>query len=155
MCLKAGHRPTTFASSAAPCRRTILITSATSSAIVDASVFVDAVLDLRLAAVLARLDWHAPVTIDAELVHALRRNWLVGRISDAQAASAFEALRTRAITRHPVEPLVQRMWSLRRNITAYDASYVALAESLALPLITRDRRLAHSSGHAATIEYID
>lgn len=59
------------------------------------------------------------------------------------------------ILRHPVEPLVHRMWSLRANVTAYDASYVALAESLGLPLITRDRRLARSSGHAAAIEYID
>jgi predicted nucleic acid-binding protein len=58
------------------------------------------------------------------------------------------------IIRYPVEPLVPRMWSLRRNITAYDASYVALAESLNLPLITRDRRLAQSSGHAARIDYI-
>lgn len=47
------------------------------------------------------------------------------------------------------------MWAIRQNVTAYDASYVALAESLDLPLITRDRRLAHSSGHAARIEYID
>jgi predicted nucleic acid-binding protein len=47
------------------------------------------------------------------------------------------------------------MWSLRHNITAYDAAYVALAESLDVPLLTRDRRLAKSSGHAARIEYID
>ena len=47
------------------------------------------------------------------------------------------------------------MWALRKNITAYDAGYVALAESLDLPLITRDRRLSRSSGHAARIEYID
>lgn len=47
------------------------------------------------------------------------------------------------------------MWALRQNITAYDAGYVALAESLGVPLLTRDWRLAHSSGHAATIEYID
>ncbi|HVE70624.1 MAG TPA: type II toxin-antitoxin system VapC family toxin [Thermoanaerobaculia bacterium] len=59
-----------------------------------------------------------------------------------------------AITRHPIEVLVPRMWFLRQNITAYDASYVALAESLNLPLITRDARLARSTGHAARIEYI-
>lgn len=59
------------------------------------------------------------------------------------------------LMRHPVEPLVHRMWSLRANVTAYDASYVALAESLSLPLVTRDRRLSRSSGHAAAIEYID
>jgi predicted nucleic acid-binding protein len=47
------------------------------------------------------------------------------------------------------------MWALRNNITAYDAGYVALAESLGVPLVTRDRRLFNSSGHAARIEYID
>lgn len=47
------------------------------------------------------------------------------------------------------------MWSFRRNITAYDAGYVALAESLNVPLLTRDRRLSRASGHAARIEYID
>ncbi len=47
------------------------------------------------------------------------------------------------------------MWALRHNLTAYDAAYVALAESLDLPLLTRDRRLASSSGHTARIEYID
>lgn len=76
------------------------------------------------------------------------------QLGDDQAATALRMFQAYDITRHPVEPLVQRMWSLRANVTAYDASYVALAESLALPLITRDRRLSHSSGHAAAIEYI-
>jgi predicted nucleic acid-binding protein len=46
------------------------------------------------------------------------------------------------------------MWAMRRNITAYDAGYVALTESLDLPLLTRDARLSRSSGHGARIEYI-
>jgi len=114
------------------------------------------VLDLhQFRARLGGLDLHAPVTVDAEVVQALRRRWLIGILSDREAAAAFVFFRAVAITRHPVEPLVQRMWSLRRNITAYDASYVALAESLSLPLITRDRRLSRSSGHTVAIEYID
>lgn len=98
---------------------------------------------------------HAPVTIDAEVVQALRRRWLLQIVSDREAAAAFVFYRAIVIVRHSVAPLLDRMWGLRRNVTAYDASYVALAESLELPLITRDRRLAHSSGHAARIEYID
>jgi predicted nucleic acid-binding protein len=47
------------------------------------------------------------------------------------------------------------MWALRHNITAYDAGYVALAESMNVPLLTRDGRLSRSSGHAARIEYIE
>ena len=58
------------------------------------------------------------------------------------------------IVRHPVTHLVERIWSLRHNITAYDAAYVALAEHLGFPLLTRDARLSRSAGHAATIEYI-
>jgi predicted nucleic acid-binding protein len=113
------------------------------------------VLDPRFAGMLAGFEWHAPVTIDAEVLHGLRRLWLIRRVGDPEVAGAFENLRTRVIVRHPVLPLLDRMWAMRRNITAYDAGYVALAESLNLPLLTRDRRLAHSSGHAARIEYID
>lgn len=109
---------------------------------------------MRFAALIAGVEWHAPVTIDAEVLHGLRRQWLIGRAGDAEIAGAFEMLRTRAITRHAVLPLIDRMWSMRRNITAYDAGYVALAESLNVPLLTRDRRLANSSGHAARIEYL-
>ena len=61
----------------------------------------------------------------------------------------------RKFTRHPVAPLTQRIWALRQNLTAYDAAYVALAEALGVPLLTRDLRLSRSSGHAATIHYID
>lgn len=131
-------------------------TSATSSVVVDASLLVDATLELgRFAARLANVGLHAPVTIDAEVVQALRRRWMLNQLDDEQAEAAFNLFRRYDITRHPVEPLVARMWGMRHNVTAYDASYVALAESLDLPLITRDRRLAHSSGHAARIEYID
>jgi predicted nucleic acid-binding protein len=97
---------------------------------------------------------HAPVTIDAEIVQALRRNWRAGLVSDEVALSALSIFQHESIRRYPVQPLVDRMWTIRQNVTAYDASYVALAEFLNLPLITRDRRLANSSGHAARIEYI-
>ena len=133
----------------------IPITSATSSVVVDASLLVDALIDIaRFAGSITGVELHAPVTIDAEVLQALRRRWLLGQFDDREAETMIEVFRAREIVRYPVEPLVSRMWSLRRNITAYDASYVALAESLKLPLITRDRRLARSSGHAARIEYI-
>jgi predicted nucleic acid-binding protein len=134
----------------------ILTSSATSAVVVDASILVDALLELQqFAARLANVELHAPVTIDAEVVQTLRRRWMLKQLDDEQADVAFKLFRRYAIIRHHVEPLVLRMWAMRRNVTAYDASYVALAESLNLPLITRDRRLAHSSGHAARIEYID
>lgn len=134
----------------------ILSSSAISSVVVDASILVDAVLELqRFIARLAYVRLHAPVTVDAEVVQALRRRWMLKQLDDEQAEAALALFHRYVIVRHPVQPLVDRMWALRRNITAYDAGYVALAESLNLPLITRDRRLARSSGHAARIEYID
>ena len=50
--------------------------------------------------------------------------------------------------------LLWRIWSLRNALTAYDAAYVALAEALDAPLLTRDRRLAASSGHRAKVEFV-
>lgn len=135
--------------------RTILSTSATFSVVVDASVLIDAFTgDQRVTAVIAYRELHAPVTVDAEVLHGLRRAWLDKRVDDEEARSVIAMLADTSIVRHSVAPLVGRMWAIRQNITAYDAGYVALAESLDLPLITRDRRLAQSTGHAARIEYI-
>jgi predicted nucleic acid-binding protein len=126
--------------------------------VIDASVLVDFhVGSEAVDAIASRIRGEilqAPVTVDAEVVHSLRRQTLAGRIDLALAEHALRRFIATPIMRHSVELLVARMWFLRQNITAYDASYVALAESLNLPLITRDRRLAQSSGHAARIEYI-
>jgi len=125
------------------------------SVVVDASIVIDALLGDTIAeATLFDRVIHVPVTIDAEVLHALRRRWFAGSLNDENALDVIKLFRHTPITRHPVQPFLDRMWSLRHNITAYDAGYVALAESLGLPLLTRDWRLAHSSGHTARIEYI-
>jgi predicted nucleic acid-binding protein len=56
--------------------------------------------------------------------------------------------------RYPHDFLLQHVWNLRNNFTAYDARYVALAEALDAPLLTRDKRLAASPGHHARIDLI-
>jgi len=56
--------------------------------------------------------------------------------------------------RYPHGYLLPRVWELRHALTAYDAVYVALAEVLDAPLLTRDRRLADAKGHHARIELI-
>jgi predicted nucleic acid-binding protein len=56
------------------------------------------------------------------------------------------------LQRYPHDFLLPRVWELRNNLTAYDAVYVALAEALDAPLLTRDRRLAGAAGHCARIE---
>lgn len=97
---------------------------------------------------------HAPHLIDLEILQVLRRfaaagSWQADRAADALAD--FEALR---IERHAHEPYRRRIWELRRNVTAYDAAYIALAESLGCPLVTRDAKLAGAPGHDATVEVL-
>lgn len=56
------------------------------------------------------------------------------------------------LQRYPHDLLLPRVWELRNNLTAYDAVYIALAEALGAPLLTRDQRLAGAAGHRAQIE---
>ena len=65
-----------------------------------------------------------------------------------QALGLFTELR---IQRYPMTVLLGRVWSLRENLSAYDAAYVALAEALDLPLLTTDERMARSRGHFAQL----
>lgn len=124
------------------------------SAVVDASAIIDSLFGDRV--VVARLkvhDLHAPVSIDAEVLHSLRRHVVAKKVTENAAVFAIAVFRGIPITRHAVKPFLDRMWQLRHNITAYDAGYVALAESLDVPLLTRDRRLSRASAHAARIEF--
>ena len=58
------------------------------------------------------------------------------------------------IERYPHQHLLSRIWELRDNLTAYDAAYLALAETLEVPLLTRDRRMANAPGVRGTVEVI-
>ncbi len=97
-------------------------------------------------------DLHAPHLIDVEAVHALRRLVRRDDLSVERALAARQDLKDLTIIRYPHVALVDRMWELRENLTAYDATFVALSEALGVPLITADERLARSTGHAAKIE---
>jgi len=124
--------------------------------VVDASVVIDALIGVqRLVDRLVMYELHAPVSIDAEVLHGVRRKWWKEFITDDEADTVVNSFQVLPIRRHPVAHLVDRMWSFRHNITAYDAGYVALAESMNVPLITRDGRLSRASGHTARIEYLE
>ena len=58
------------------------------------------------------------------------------------------------LRRDPHDFLLPRVWELRNNLTANDVVYVALAEALAAPLLTRDKRLATAVGHHARVELV-
>lgn len=87
-----------------------------------------------------------PAHAQLEVLNGLRGLWLGGRLSDAALAAAGSALLRLPAATFPVEPLIGRILELRHNLTTYDASYVALAESLHTRLLTRDARLAGAPG---------
>ena len=77
-----------------------------------------------------------------------------GSLDTASAESALANLRALDLERHAHEPLLDRIWALRGNLTAYDAAYVALAVSLDATLVTCDSRLARAPGVSARMELI-
>lgn len=126
--------------------------------VIDASAVVDFLADgpkvPRLAQIILSGRLHAVTFIDLEVMHAFRRLLIRREMSENRAKQALLDFHALSITRHAHEPLLHRIWDLRHNITAYDAAYVALAEKLDLPLVTRDARLARAAGHTARIEHI-
>lgn len=97
---------------------------------------------------------HAPHLLDLEIAQVLRRYALTGELNPTRGLEALEDLADFPVTRYPHNLLLPRIWELRYNITAYDAAYIALAEALAAPLLTRDAALASSGGHHAQIELV-
>ena len=128
------------------------------SAVVDASVVVHVLAGesgASLFEVVVSGQTVAPHLLDLEVLRGLRRGHIEGRLTQAGVLEALADFATYRIERYSHELFLRRIWELRHNVTIYDASYVALAEMLQVPLLTRDRRLANSSGHTARIEYID
>jgi len=95
---------------------------------------------------------HAPHLLDLEVTQVLRRLLREDVVPAKRADEAVRDLLDLRIARYPHLVLLPRIWQLRHNFSAYDAAYIVLAEKLGAPLITRDRRLASASGHAAVIE---
>jgi predicted nucleic acid-binding protein len=87
----------------------------------------------------------APALLDIEVLQALRRLDLDGAIP-ASRRDLIESLRALRIRRYPHSSLLDDIWAMRRNVSAYDAAYVALARQLDATLVTRDARLAAAPG---------
>src|ERR1700726_769951 len=128
--------------------------------VVDASAVLEALLRTPAARAVERRLFepsqtlHAPHLLDVEVAQVVRRYAANGEIDVERGRMALDDLVDLPLHRYPHDLFLPRVWDLRNNITAYDAMYVALAEMLDAPLITRDKRLAASTGHHALIELV-
>src|SRR5690348_10892755 len=84
---------------------------------------------------------HAPSLLDLEVLQVLGRYERTRTVKPELVAAALQRLREMPVEKHAHEPLLSRIWQLRRNLTAYDACYVSLAEALEAPLLTCDAGL--------------
>lgn len=119
--------------------------------VVDASALVALLADSGpagrwVAASVAGRALAAPHLAVFEAANVLRRHALAGRLDETQAALTHADLLSLPVELWPYAPLAERAWQLRRNLTVYDAAYVALAEMLDASLITLDARIGDAPG---------
>jgi predicted nucleic acid-binding protein len=127
--------------------------------VVDASAVLELLLNSpRAAGIGARLfapreTLHAPHLLDLEVAQVLRRYAAAGALTAERGDHALHDLGDLPLERYPHHLFLGRIWELRHNLTAYDAAYVALAEALAAPLVTRDAALGRAR-HRARVEVV-
>ena len=122
---------------------------------VDASAALSALLNAGPArSALASEQLHAPHLIDSEVADGLRRMVAAGQLAADSGWAALDAFRRLGMTRYPVFSLLDRVWELRDNLSAYDASYVALAELLDCSLLTADARLSRAPGICCSLTLV-
>jgi predicted nucleic acid-binding protein len=97
---------------------------------------------------------HVPHLIDLEVTQVLRRYAASGALTPDRGTQALQDLVDFPLIRYPHDLFLPRIWELRHNLTAYDAAYVALAEALDAPLVTRDAALVAARGHIAAVELL-
>jgi predicted nucleic acid-binding protein len=128
--------------------------------VLDASCLVEMLVGTRLGRkVAARItdpaeSLHVPHLADVEVAQTLRRLVREGDLDGTAARTAIELHRSLDLERHAHEPLLDRVWALRQNLSAYDAVYVALAEALDGTLLTCDARLTRAPGLSHRVELI-
>jgi predicted nucleic acid-binding protein len=128
--------------------------------VLDASVVVDLLIRpaTETAALRARIHAasivYAPHLMDAEVASALRHQLLRGNIDQVSARRAIRRLVAMQLDWWPHRPLLGRALTLRDQLSVYDAIYVAMAEATGATLLTRDARLARTTGHRARVEVV-
>jgi predicted nucleic acid-binding protein len=127
--------------------------------VVDASVVAPALADDDRDGDRARARLHgehivAPEVIDVEVLSVIRKGLSAGVLDERRAAMAIADLGRFPIDRVTHRALLSRAWELRSNVTAYDAMYVALAESLDVTLVTSDEPLSRAPSFRCEVEYL-
>ncbi len=123
--------------------------------VLDASIVVELLINGASADSLrrdlaARSDsFLVPHLLDVEVASALRSLVAGRRIDSHRGEELLAELRALPADRYSHIPLLGRIWELRHNFTAYDATYIALAEATNAVLYTRDEKLCH--GHRARV----
>lgn len=127
--------------------------------VIDASAMIELLLDTELGRevgerVLAERSRHAPHLLDVEVAQVMRRYVSANQVKAPRAHEALEDLSDFPLTRHAHTVLLERVFDLRHNLSAYDAVYVALAEALGATLLTCDRALAGAPRLHAQVELL-
>lgn len=123
--------------------------------VVDASAAVAALLNAGPSRqMLTEEQLHTPHLIDTEVANALRGKVRAGEIPAGAGWAALNTLGRLGMTRYPGLGLLERVWELRDNLSAYDATYVALAEQLACSLVTADGRLSRAPGIRCAVSVV-
>ena len=123
--------------------------------VVDASAALSGLLAAGPARrALAAEQLHAPHLVDMEVVSGLRRLVAARQLTDVHGRMALHTWQRLGVTRYPASALLERVWELRENVSAYDAGYVALAELLDCALLTADARLARAPGVRCSITLV-
>jgi len=126
--------------------------------VVDASVVVDAITgsDRHAERIRDRLEQEdelaAPHLLDLEVLQALRRLVHRGELTAERGTAGVQDLAELALSRFAHEPFIDRIWELREMLSGCDAAYLALAEAIAIPLVTCDAALASVAGESVEVE---
>ncbi len=129
--------------------------SAPSPIVIDASALVELLLrshtGMRVERAIGDATLVAPDMVNPEVVQSLRGLERGGKLTSTRASTAIDRLAESDISRVPTRLLLREIWSLRSNLSAYDACYVALARALDCPLLTIDASLTRAPRLGVTL----